>query len=63
MIKEKYPNLDLSDVDLTEMKGYDKPDSADGSDQQKDQDAEEDAKIVAGQIGEGRTKEKEMLIM
>ena len=63
MIREKYPDLDLSDVDLTEIRGYDKPDPAEGSDQQKDQDAEEDAKIVAGQIGEGRTKEKEMLIM
>ena len=52
MIREKYPNLDLSDVDLTEMKGYDKPDSADGSDQQKDQDVEEDAEAVADQVGE-----------
>ena len=52
MIREKYPNLDLSDVDLTEMKGYDKPDSTDGSDQQKDPDAKEDAETVADQVGE-----------
>ena len=40
MIREKYLDLDLSDIDLTKMKGWDKPDPIDGFDRQKDQDAE-----------------------
>ena len=43
MIREKYPNLDLSDIDLTEMRGWDKHDPIDGFDRQKDQDIEGDA--------------------
>ena len=34
------------------MKGYDKPDPADGSNQPQDQDAKEDVAVVADQVGE-----------
>ena len=40
MIREKSLDLDLSDIDLTKMKGWDKPDPIDGFDRLKDQDAE-----------------------
>ena len=31
MIRRKYPNLDLSNMDLTLMEGHDKPNLVDGS--------------------------------
>ena len=63
MIKEKYPDLDLSNVDLTEMRGYEKPDLVDGSNQQRDQGAEEGVAIVVDQAGEKRTKKRKILRM
>ena len=49
MIREKYPDLDRSNMDLTEMKGYDKPDLTDGSDRQKDQGVEKGVVVIAYQ--------------
>ena len=50
MIRKRYLDLDLSDIDLTKMKGWDKPDPTNGSNQQKDQNTEGDA--VADQVEE-----------
>ena len=52
MIRQKYPDLDLSNVDLTFMEGHDKPDSADGSSPVEGQGAEETVSTTATQLGE-----------
>ena len=50
MIREKYPDLELSDVNLTEMRGYDKLDPTYKFDQQQDQDGEEGAITATDQV-------------
>ena len=54
MTRKKYPKLDLSDVDLTLMKGHNVRDLTDGSDQLDVQNVEEalSAEAIANQLGE-----------
>ena len=54
MIRKKYPDLDLSDVDLTLIEGHDKHDLVNGFDPQDGQRAEKTilVKVAADQMGE-----------
>ena len=58
MSRQKYPDLDLSDIDLIEIKGQDKLNSTDGFDRQKDEDIEGD--ITVDQVGEWEDIEEKM---
>ena len=53
MIRRKYPDLDLSDIDFTQMKGYNVPDLTDGSELIEDLNVEGATQVVVDQaVGE-----------
>ena len=59
MIRKKYPELDLFDMDLTLMEGYDKPNPVNRLDPKKGQGAQE---IILKEIVTGQPREEENLV-